>query len=128
MNYPNDMKRIIIIGSRRRASSVDYRILLGCFLKIYKEGDIIVSGGCKTGGDNFAESISCIYDIPMVVWPAIWKLNGVYRRWAGFARNTIVANNGDVVIALVASDRTGGTEDTIKKFNKFKPDGEVILC
>jgi len=122
------MKRIIMIGSRRRNLPIDMAIMETHLLEIYEDGDILVSGGCKTGGDYFAELLSGDYNIPMVVWPAIWKLNGVYRRWAGFARNTIVANNGDVVIALVAPDRTGGTEDTIKKFNKFKPDGEVILC
>lgn len=128
MNYSNEMKRIIIIGSRRRNEPVDWIITGNEFLKIYEEGDIIISGGCPTGGDHFAEMLSARYNIPIVIWPAEWKKDGVYRPWAGFARNTIVANNGDVVVACVAPDRTGGTEDTIKKFKVFKPDGEVILC
>lgn len=122
------MKRIIIIGSRRRNSDDDFLDVEICFLCHYVKGDIIISGGCPKGGDHFAEIISAKYNITMVVWEAEWNKDGQYRRWAGFERNTIVANNGDVVIACVAPDRTGGTEDTIKKFKKAKPNGEVILC
>lgn len=123
------MKRIIIIGSRRRNEPADYEIVKEAFLNTYEKGDIIVSGGCHKGGDYFAELLSGRYDVPAVIWPAEWTdKDGIFCRWAGFARNTIVANNGDVVIACVASDRTGGTEDTLKKFKKFKPDGEIILC
>lgn len=122
------MKRIIIIGSRRRNTNNDLWEVYGKFVEIYEDGDILVSGGCKKGGDHFAEILSAKYQIPIVIWKAEWKKDGIFRRWAGFERNTIIAQNGDVVIACVAPDRTGGTEDTIKKFKKFKPDGEIILC
>ena len=122
------MKRIIIIGSRRRNSPDDFLDVELCFLCHYKRGDIIVSGGCPKGGDRFAEELAEKYDVVKVIWPAEWTKDGHFRRWAGFERNTIIAKNGDVVIACVASDRKGGTEDTIKKFLKFNPDGQVILC
>lgn len=122
------MKRIVIIGSRRRNEEEDFQIVEKRFSCIYEKGDLLVSGGCPTGGDHFAELLSAKYNIWMVVWEAKWKIDGVYRRWAGFARNTTIAKNGDVVIACVAEDRTGGTEDTIRKFKKFNPDGQVILC
>lgn len=122
------MKRIIIIGSRRRNEMLDFQLCEYELMSIYKEGDILVSGGCPEGGDYFAELLSADYNIPIVVWQAKWKIDGVFRRWAGFERNTIVANNGDVMIACVAPDRTGGTEDTIKKFKKFMPKGKIILC
>jgi len=119
------MKRIIIIGSRRRNSNNDLWIVYGHLMNIYEKGDILVSGGCSKGGDYFAELLSAKYDIPMIIFPADWKR---YGRGAGFIRNTDIAKNGDIVIACVAPDRIGGTEDTIKKFKKFKPDGEIILC
>lgn len=122
------MKRIIIIGSRRRNTLRDYTLVETELLKIYEPGDLIVSGGCLEGGDHFAEDLSAEYNIWMVVWPAKWNIDGHYRRWAGFERNTIIARNGDVVIACVADDRKGGTEDTIRKFKKFYPAGRVILC
>jgi len=122
---PKEMKRIIIIGSRRRNDGLDFLMVEQELLKIYEEGDLLVSGGCPTGGDKFAEDLSAKYNIWMVVWKAEWNR---YGKGAGFIRNTIIAQNGDVVVACVAPDRTGGTEDTIKKFKKMMPDGEIILC
>lgn len=122
------MKRIAIIGSRRRNTGEDFKKVRDKFFEIYEPGDLIVSGGCPKGGDNFAEFISEDHDIWMVVWPAIWEIDGKFRRWAGFERNTIIAKNGDVLIACVAGDRKGGTEDTITKFKKFCPDGKIHLC
>lgn len=119
------MKRIIVIGSRRRNSNDDFFEVQSAFLRIWEDGDIIVSGGCPEGGDQFAEDISENLQIPIVVWKAEW---GKYGKPAGFIRNTIIAKNGDVVIACVADDRKGGTEDTIKKFKKFMPNGEILLC
>ncbi len=122
------MKRIIIIGSRRRNEPEDCLQVAEALAKIYEEGDLLVSGGCPTGGDRFAEDLSAMYNIWMVVWPAKWTVDGHFRRWAGFERNTTIARNGDVLIACVAPDRKGGTEDTITKFKKFYPEGEIIFC
>jgi hypothetical protein len=36
-------------------------------------------------------------------------------RAAGFIRNSRIADDCDVLLALVAKDRKGGTEDTVKK-------------
>jgi hypothetical protein len=52
------MKKIIIIGSRRRDSDEDYIQDWNEFRKWYEDGDIIVSGGCPKGGDRFAEVIA----------------------------------------------------------------------
>jgi len=39
---------------------------------------------------------------------------------AAFARNKLVAEDADVGFALVASDRKGGTEDTVHHFHDLK--------
>ncbi len=57
-------------------------------------------------------------------FPANWKKFG---RAAGFIRNTDIAENSDILIACVSKDRTGGTEDTIKKFLKEKDRNNLIL-
>lgn len=110
------MKRqtIAIIGSRRRDSSADYNLLYKTFKKIYKPGDWIVSGGCDRGGDNFAEYIARKYRIPIIIIYANWEEG----KHAGIVRNSDVANMATIGLALVAKDRTGGTEDTIKKMKK----------
>jgi len=117
-------KRIIIIGSRRGNSLADYENVATLFFSIYETGDIIISGGCPKGGDKFAEMISRIHKIPIIIYNADWSLG----RHAGFLRNTTIAENGDEMIACVAHDRKGGTEDTIKKFKKLNPEGKIHLC
>lgn len=39
---------------------------------------------------------------------------------AAFARNKLIAENSDFGIALVASDRKGGTENTVKHYERMK--------
>ena len=117
------MKKIGIVGSRSRDTIKDYMKCLKIFLKIYKKGDRIVSGGCPKGGDRFAEVIAKSHDIPISIYPAKWHK---YGRSAGFIRNTDIARDSDELIAVVAKNRKGGTEDTIKKFEK-KSDKKATL-
>lgn len=106
-----------IVGSRRRAIANDFVLLLAAFDRVYRPVDWIVSGGCYKGADEFAERIAESRGIPMVVYPADW--NGPLGKRAGFARNTTIAQQADVLLALVAPDRTGGTEDTVRKALSF---------
>jgi len=106
------MKKIGIIGSRRRDSEKDFKVCLEKFREIYEEGDEIVSGGCPKGGDSYAERIAKKFGIPIKIYFPDWRLG----KGAGFARNTFIARDSDEIIAVVAEDRTGGTEDTILKF------------
>jgi len=108
--------KIGIIGTRRRNTEKDFKLTEKKFLSIYKKGDTLVSGGCPKGGDRFAEIISEKYRIPITIFRADWKNKG---KIAGFLRNTNIAEDSDILIACVSSDRTGGTEDTIKKYLKL---------
>ena len=110
------MKTIGIVGSRRRATPKDYGKVVETFGKVYIAGDRIVSGGCPKGGDHFAEMIAKQMGLTITIHYPDWEHNG---KAAGFIRNTKIAEDCDVLIALAASDRTGGTEDTIKKAAKL---------
>ncbi|MBW8002650.1 MAG: DUF2493 domain-containing protein [Planctomycetes bacterium] len=117
-------KKIGIVGSRRRDKHKDYIKVREAFLEIYKKGDSIVSGGCPKGGDRFAEMIAKDEFIDIHIFKPDWSKG----RFAGFTRNTDIARMSDVLIACVAPDRKGGTEDTIRKFTKrFHPKGKIIL-
>ena len=118
------MKHIGVVGTRRRDSIRAFNAVLSKFLEIYKDGDVIVSGGCCKGGDRFAEIIADNFDIEKVIYPANWSLG----RHAGFLRNTDIAKKADVLIACVSNDRTGGTEDTITKFKRFHGYHNIITC
>ncbi len=108
-----------IIGSRRRDSKNDEDEILGKFLEIVKDRGIshsdvlLCSGGCPKGGDRVAELIGKRMGLPILIFYPNWKEFG---RKAGFVRNTEIAMHSDILIACVAKDRKGGTEDTIKKF------------
>jgi hypothetical protein len=110
------MKRIGIIGSRRRNTQKDFEQLEKSFLEIYKDGDEIISGGCSSGGDRYAEILAKKYQVTIKIYYAQWDKLG---KGAGFARNTYIARDSDVLISLVADDRLGGAEDTIKKAEKM---------
>jgi hypothetical protein len=117
------MKKVIgVIGTRQRDTPKDFLKTLKAFKKVYKKGDSICSGLCPEGGDRFAVIIADIYRLTQnkIIWhPAEWE---EYGKKAGFIRNTYIAKDSDVLIACVSKDRKGGTEDTIKKWNKTHED------
>jgi hypothetical protein len=126
-----------IVGSRRRNSNQDKCLLT---LKLKELVDIyggpenvrFCSGHCKTGGDKFAEEIALevygqeFFDKMIIHIPNENNLDEnllkINRRAAyriiNYDRNTLIAIDSDILIALVAKDRKGGTEDTISKFKK----------
>lgn len=121
------MKKIGIIGSRRRDSLEDMELCRKIFNEVYEDGDIIVSGHCPRGGDKFAEVFAKELNLTeengkLVLYRPDWEEHG---RAAGFVRNTFIAEDSDIIIAVVAQDRTGGTEDTIKKAIKLNK--KIIL-
>jgi len=119
------MKRIGIIGTRKRNGASSFLKVESKFFELYEEGDIIVSGGCKIGGDSFAEEIAEKNGIPiLIIYPNYKK----YGRGAPIVRNGPVAEASDIVIACVVAPedgldeilkrKKGGTEDTLKKYLK----------
>ena len=114
-----EMEEVLIIGivgSRRRDTQSDFEAVESKFLELYNPGDTICSGLCKTGADRFAVVLAEKYQTKKLWYPANWAR---YGRGAGLVRNTDIARDSDILIACVASDRTGGTEDTIRKYLKF---------
>lgn len=112
-------KTIGIIGTRRRDSLRDFEIVRNKFYEIYEERDGICSGLCPKGGDRFAVMLADeveLSDDKRVWHKANWDEHG---KAAGFIRNTYIARDSDILIACVADDRKGGTEDTIKRYLKL---------
>ena len=119
------MKKIGIIGTRKKNGTSTYRAILDQFLEIYEEGDWIVSGGCRKGGDRFADKIAKDEGIPILTIYPNYKR---YGRGATLVRNGPVAEISDVIIASVMNPedgidevlkrKSGGTEDTLRKYTK----------
>ncbi|MFA7219761.1 MAG: hypothetical protein WC119_04585 [Synergistaceae bacterium] len=111
------MKTIGIVGSRRRDSNADLKLTRKAFDAIYEKGDRIVSGHCPQGGDKFAEIIAKELGLTeengkLILHRPKWNEFG---KRAGFVRNTYIAEDADILIAVASADRKGGTEDTINK-------------
>lgn len=110
--------RVGIVGSRKRNTLKDRRIILDIVSRFPKE-TVIVSGGAR-GPDSFAEEAARICSLGTLIFrvpPA--KDKNDFREKA-YARNTEIAENSDILYALVIPERKGGTEDTIKKALLFK--------
>ena len=119
------MKKIIgIVGSRSRNSDEDYWIVRKKFKEIYEYGDWICSGGCPKGADYFAFTLYREFKTPYLEFPANWDK---YGKGAGFIPNTDIAKASCILIACVTDDRTGGTEDTVKKYIQFHGDERLHL-
>lgn len=123
-----------IVGSRRRNTDEDKHMLEEVFSCLVDKDTVVVSGGCKKGGDKFAEELAETYNVPILLHlPDKSKLPRNPQRWhfaeINYERNQWIARDSDILIALVACDRKGGTEDTIKHFIKTykKPRKNLII-
>lgn len=118
-----------IIGTRRRDNPFAYKVVEEKFFSIYEEGDYICSGGCPKGGDRFAERIAKGNGIPIIIYYPNWEK---YGKGAAFLRNDNIAKDSDLIIACVVRHqegvervlkrKTGGAEDTLRKYVKFHKD------
>lgn len=126
------MIKIGIVGSRRRCSLFDRQlvtnIVLAAIKRYGKENIEIVSGGCRRGADKFAKDTALLYgllykEFPIPDDPPV-KHRGEFTERA-YARNRKIAEYSDVLFALVAADRTGGSENAILHAEEF---GRKVFC
>ena len=115
---------IVIVGTRRKNNVEDYLRLRTIALDYLKNGNVLISGGCPKGADRYAELLSVEFSLGLILHPAEWDKFG---RGAGLLRNTDIAFESEVLIAMVSDDRTGGTEDTIKKFIYFHGEENLVV-
>jgi len=134
-----------IVGSRRRNTEKDKAkliIKLGFLeLTIGRLIKKIVTGDCDEGGDKFARDIVDLFgyekDVKRIKDPETgWEMDFKNHKWFPYCemvqifydRNEEIAKEPlDYLIALVAHDRKGGTENTIKHFKKYNEDWEDKL-
>jgi len=117
-----------VVGSRRRNSLEDKELLKKRIKALNPE--IIITGGCPKGADRFAEEIAKELNIPIkIYYPEQVFPEAPYfvRVKAYYDRNQKIAEESDYLIALVAEDRKGGTEDTIIRFRKLGKTNLEIL-
>lgn len=124
--------KIGIVGSRKRDTLNDYHDIekyFGVTLTKHNLGldDVqIVSGGCPTGVDRWAEVLAKSKCIPITIYYAKWYK---YGQAAGPMRNRIIAKESDYLIALPGPE-SKGTHNTIRYFKETHFDWEkcLIIC
>lgn len=110
-----------VVGSRRRNDPDALSITWGWMedrAESLASRVAFVSGGCGKGADRFCKDLALANGFPYIEFPAQWE---TYPRRAGHVRNEHIARCADEVLALPATDRTGGTESAIewcKKLNR----------
>ena len=100
-----------IVGSRRRTDEASIR----AFVRELPEGSTVVSGGAK-GPDSWAtsEARKCGLEVVEHLPDLRGTRNRIEATERYYARNRLIAQESDVVVAFVAPDRRGGTENTIR--------------
>ncbi len=114
-----------IVGSRRRNNLPDRKMVFNLVDALVQEhGDrlVLVSGAARQGADSFAKEASRIFKVPIIEYPV--DTAEVKNRWQftqqAYARNRKIAERSEELFCLVHSDRTGGTENTVKHALELK--------
>jgi hypothetical protein len=115
-----------VVGSRRRNTTKTMRAVRHAFRRLWEQHRVVavVSGGCRAGADRIAPDLACEFGLTCLIHFPNYRR---YGRAATFVRNTAIALSAHYLIAAPHADRTGGTEDTIRKFLKRKPRKCLIL-
>ena len=109
--------RVGVVGSRRRKDlDAVFRLV-----ESLPKDSVVVSGGCwgpDTWAVNWAKKLGIPYEEYLPDMPphgsSPWEFTKAY-----YARNRKLAENVDILYAFVASDRKGGTENTIRHAENF---------
>ena len=104
--------KIGIVGSRRRTD----RETVEAVISGLPSGTVVITGGAS-GPDRWAEQAARARGFEVVLHMP--DLAGIRTRWQTadryYARNQRIVDDAEMIIAFVAPDRTGGTEDTIRR-------------
>lgn len=119
-----------IVGSRRRNTPEDKDLIRQRIIKLNPTS--LVSGGCAKGADRFAEELAIELHLPIEIFrPKLLRPSSAPTRHdmirAFYARNKQIAEASDYLIALVAPDRKGGTENTIGYFEDTHGQGSTEI-
>ena len=106
------LRYIAVVGSRDASYEDVLNAITSC--KLSPEHHAIVSGGAR-GADAHAKKIAFEQGFHYVEVPANW--DGPLKKAAGMARNSIIVDLADAIIA-VWDGQSKGTGDTVGKAEK----------
>ena len=114
--------RIGIVGSRKFKNKLLVKDVIDAFLMICKDTTLI-SGGCKNSPDEWAEMLAKEYDIPIKVFLPKYPETKYY-----FARNKLIAENSDFLIAFIPYNLLrSGAWNTVKWMKQKERQNSYIV-
>jgi YspA, cpYpsA-related SLOG family len=107
--------KTIIAGSR---TITDPFILIDALDKCWWEPSIVLCGMAQ-GADMLGRQWAKDCDIPVIEYPALWRIADTYDNFAGLKRNIEMAKNANALIALWDGHSHGTAHmiNTAKKHN-----------
>lgn len=115
-----DYMNIAIVGSR---GYLNYEAVYNYVLNNFRDGDVLVSGGCPRGADYLAERAAGALGIKTLIFPADWNRLG---KSAGFIRNADIVKNADKLVAFWDGE-SRGTQHVIGLANKAGIPVEIYI-
>ena len=123
--------KVGIVGSRRWADRVKIKDFIFELKKKYGDDAIIVSGGCKKGADAMAKKYALELGLQYEEYPPFHEQHNLYcplpkrlfeKKYHVsnfFARNKLIAQNSDSVIAFIPEGvKSNGSMSTINYAKK----------
>lgn len=117
-----NLRYIAVVGSRTATLADVENAIKSC--KLSPEHHAIVSGGAR-GADAHAKTVALRDGFHYVEVPAHW--DGPLKKQAGMARNTVIVDLADRIIA-VWDGKSKGTNDTIEKAKAVGKEPVVFLA
>ena len=118
-------QKVGIVGSRKRTDQETVRAIVAGL-----PSDAVVVSGGACGVDAWAAAAARARGLQVV--EHLPDMAGAVTRWERterfYARNAQIAEGCDRLVALVADDRKGGTEDTIRRARRLGRPVEVVRC
>jgi predicted Rossmann-fold nucleotide-binding protein len=132
--------KIGIIGSRRYNNKENVQKAVDIIIeKFGKDNLVIVSGGCKKGGDALGKEVALEKGIKYIEFnPAHEspnKYSGMDKEFYNkpynvgnyFERNTLIAKSSDYILAFIPEGAiSNGTMDTVNKAKKLGKGVKII--
>lgn len=111
--------KVGIVGSR----AFPRLNLVRAYVQSLAPGTVVISGGAR-GVDEMARDAADFYGFVSVEYRADWEGLG---RGAGMARNTLIVEQSDIVVAFW-DGASRGTRDTMKKAHAVDKLKRVVVC
>tara|TARA_Y100000034_G_scaffold123740_1_gene170985 strand:- start:251 stop:652 length:402 start_codon:yes stop_codon:yes gene_type:complete len=131
--------KVGIVGSRKFENRLKIKDFIFKLKEKYGEDVVIVSGGCRSGADKYAKCYALELGVQYEEYPPFHEnkslycplpeklFNKPYHVSNFFARNKLIAQNSDKIIAFIPEGHiSNGTMSTVNYAKKMNKDTVIV--